>query len=262
MAITVFPDPVVPADVDYLVGTASTGLSAEIVVGTTPGGELGGTWAAPTVAATHAGSAHHTRSHDHSDASDDNTIAPVGITVSGTGKTALSFGDATTTTGLTIGADTNLYRLAANSLKTDDDFYVALAVIVDHADAGGKLYFGSAADTNLYRASASVLKTDDELQIAGNLYSQAGSAANQTLLADGIYFGSATDTRLYRVAANQLKTDDQFIAVDGITTKPVAGAVSDASFTVAPGSGTIAVDTTNSLLYVRVGATWKSVALA
>lgn len=43
---------------DYLVGTAQTGLSAEIVVGTTPGGELGGTWASPTVDATHSGSTH------------------------------------------------------------------------------------------------------------------------------------------------------------------------------------------------------------
>ena len=28
-------------------------------MGTTPGGELGGTWASPTVDATHSGSAHH-----------------------------------------------------------------------------------------------------------------------------------------------------------------------------------------------------------
>lgn len=44
--------------IDFLVGTATTALSAEIVVGTTPGGELGGTWASPTVDATHSGSAH------------------------------------------------------------------------------------------------------------------------------------------------------------------------------------------------------------
>src|SRR5687767_14815860 len=47
-----------PADVNYLVGTAADGLSAEIVVGTSPGGELGGTWASPTVDATHSGSTH------------------------------------------------------------------------------------------------------------------------------------------------------------------------------------------------------------
>lgn len=32
---------------------------------TTPGGELGGTWASPTVDATHSGSAHHGEDHDH-----------------------------------------------------------------------------------------------------------------------------------------------------------------------------------------------------
>src|SRR3989304_468533 len=52
-----------PTDADYLVGTANASLSAEIVVGTTPGGELGGTWAAPTVDATHSGSAHHAQAH-------------------------------------------------------------------------------------------------------------------------------------------------------------------------------------------------------
>jgi hypothetical protein len=47
-----------PTDVDYLVGTASGGLSNEIVAGTSPGGELGGTWASPTVDASHSGSTH------------------------------------------------------------------------------------------------------------------------------------------------------------------------------------------------------------
>jgi hypothetical protein len=47
-----------PTTADYLVGTANGSLSAEIVVGTSPGGELGGTWASPTVDATHSGSAH------------------------------------------------------------------------------------------------------------------------------------------------------------------------------------------------------------
>ena len=38
-----------PNTADYLVGTANGSLSAEIVVGTTPGGELGGTWGTPTI---------------------------------------------------------------------------------------------------------------------------------------------------------------------------------------------------------------------
>jgi hypothetical protein len=47
-----------PTSADYLVGTANGSLSGEIVVGTTPGGELGNTWASPTVDSTHSGSAH------------------------------------------------------------------------------------------------------------------------------------------------------------------------------------------------------------
>lgn len=43
---------------DYLVGAAHPGLPNAIAVGTTPGGELGGTWASPTVDATHSGSSH------------------------------------------------------------------------------------------------------------------------------------------------------------------------------------------------------------
>lgn len=38
-----------PTNADYLVGTANGSLSAEIVVGTSPGGELGGSWASPTI---------------------------------------------------------------------------------------------------------------------------------------------------------------------------------------------------------------------
>lgn len=38
-----------PTTADYLVGTANGSLSAEIVVGTSPGGELGNTWASPTI---------------------------------------------------------------------------------------------------------------------------------------------------------------------------------------------------------------------
>ena len=56
---------VAPASADFLVGTASGALSGEIVVGTSPGGELGGTWASPTVDTTHSGSSHAQVVSDH-----------------------------------------------------------------------------------------------------------------------------------------------------------------------------------------------------
>lgn len=62
-----------PTDADYLVGTANGTLSAEIVVGTTPGGELGGTWASPTVDATHSGSSHAGVVSTHEAAADPHT---------------------------------------------------------------------------------------------------------------------------------------------------------------------------------------------
>jgi hypothetical protein len=73
-----------PTNADYLVGTANGSLSAEIVVGTTPGGELGGTWASPTVDATHSGSTHDAATNTHiadgTDAHDASAISfsPVG----------------------------------------------------------------------------------------------------------------------------------------------------------------------------------------
>lgn len=50
----VFP----PSAANYLVGTSDPGLSGEIVVGTVPGGQLGGTWASPSVDTSHSGSTH------------------------------------------------------------------------------------------------------------------------------------------------------------------------------------------------------------
>jgi len=47
-----------PVDAAYLVTTSDPDLTSEVVVGATPGGELGGTWASPTVDTTHAGSSH------------------------------------------------------------------------------------------------------------------------------------------------------------------------------------------------------------
>lgn len=47
------------------------------------------------------------------------------LSLSGSGKTTLVFPDTTTTTGITWGGDTTLYRNAADVLKTDDSLIVA-----------------------------------------------------------------------------------------------------------------------------------------
>lgn len=76
--------------------------------------------------------------------------------------------------------DTNLYRSAANTLKTDDNVYVTLnlhleggadpAFSISHVNTfriqnTGVFVWGN--DTNLYRDSANVLKTDDGFVVGG-----------------------------------------------------------------------------------------------
>lgn len=86
-----------PIGADYLVGTANGTLTSEIVVGTSPGGELGGTWAAPTVDATHSGSSH----------------AGVQAAAEATAAAALAAHEADTTSVHGI-ADTSALALTAN----------------------------------------------------------------------------------------------------------------------------------------------------
>jgi hypothetical protein len=118
--------------------------------------------------------------------------------------------------GLTIGGDTNLYREAGNTLKTDDAFVVA--------QGGGRLVFntnsitfGAAGDANLYRPSAGALKTDGDMHVAGVLLGRPSTAGQVKVAQSGsvatITFGSADDTSLYRTGAGILETAGQFNAL-------------------------------------------------
>lgn len=92
------------------------------------------------------------------------------------GTPILKFGDGS-------GApDTNLYRQAANTLRTDDDFMATGSVyanrdqpdqiLFDQKAGDAAIYFGSSQDTNLYRYTANGLKTDDQLWAVGGLVSE------------------------------------------------------------------------------------------
>ncbi len=105
-----------PTGADYLVGTAQGGLSAEIVVGTAPGGELGGTWASPTVDATHSGSAHHAQSHAHNLAGDGSALNPADVNVSG--------GAVTLQRNLTDLAARRNWKIATEQVETGDVAFV------------------------------------------------------------------------------------------------------------------------------------------
>lgn len=165
-----------PTNADYLVGTANGSLSAEIVVGTTPGGELGGTWASPTVDATHSGSTH----------------AATQAAAESTAATALS-GHAADTTSIHGIADTAqlalLTQVPAVVLKTADESVTSSTVLQDDNELTFAVSANSIYWFQFYIVYESTTAGDIKFQIVttadedrfsyswpGNLASAAGAA--------------------------------------------------------------------------------------
>lgn len=128
-----------PTTADYLVGTADAGLSGEIVVGTSPGGELGGTWASPTVDATHSGSAHHAQTHAtaHQPGGADTmavdaAAATGSLRTLGAGAAQAAAGDHATTHASTTGKTANDHHNQAHTHPAEG------AVVVTHASTTGQ----------------------------------------------------------------------------------------------------------------------------
>jgi len=150
------------AGIDFLVGTASSGLSAEIVVGTSPGGELGGTWSSPTVDATHSGSTHAA------------TQAAAEATASGALSTHVGAADPHT----------------GYQKESEKDANSGYAGLDSSGNVTKPLLFGG--DTNLYRASASLLKTDDTIAAANTLSAYEATPAATACATSGQYYAAAT----------------------------------------------------------------------
>lgn len=132
----------------------------------------------------------------------DLTSGTAGITASGSiaanktggGKDQITLSSTTAGAGVTIGADTNLYRSAAGTLKTDG----SIIAVGDISTTGGGLSSGS-----------SITATYGILARSGtNQVNISGDGVNPI-----ITFGSAEDTNLYRGNSNQLKTDDALMVV-------------------------------------------------
>jgi len=120
--------------------------------------------------------------------------------------------------------DTNLYRTAVDSLKTDDNFTAG----------GGTIFIG--ADCSIYRTGADALQTDDAFRVNSAFRADGKSTisvATGTTVALGLKASAdaidrfrsdasgklewgdgtnAVDTNLYRSAADTLKTDDTLVA--------------------------------------------------
>lgn len=129
--------------------------------------------------------------------------------------------------------EANLYRSAANTLRTDDSFIVdgnasvngnstlgfsntatnvlrGTVRIADSSATNG-LWFGTnnlVFDANLYRSAANTLRTDDNFEI-----NFAGGKTSLNFVGAGTDVGLTinSDVNLYRSAADTLKTDDNFV---------------------------------------------------
>jgi hypothetical protein len=186
-----------PTTADYLVGTAQAGLSAEIVVGTTPGGELGGTWGSPTVDTTHAGSDHLQPVRKNSagsvfsrrrlnliegsnvtltvadDAGDDEVDVTIAASVSGSGLTVEDEGTPLATDATTldfVGAGVTASGAGATKTitipgggGTSDDNEASASVLIDATstgDAGGRAdHFPGTSLSGAWSSEATAVST-------------------------------------------------------------------------------------------------------
>ncbi|MBM4240564.1 MAG: hypothetical protein FJ150_02660, partial [Euryarchaeota archaeon] len=125
-----------PTDADYLVGTSNGMLTNEIVVGTSPGGVLGGTWASPTIDADAINDTHidwGTGANQVNPADFvDQDIGDITITTGSWAVEDDSHAHTTATiSGIDISADTNLAGTANEITLTDDTLSLHSAITRD-----------------------------------------------------------------------------------------------------------------------------------
>jgi hypothetical protein len=169
--------------------------------------------------------------------------------------------DINSATKLIWGGDTNLYRSAGNTLKTDDAFIANTLqassatdklLVLNNSSAGTESYMQfQLAGVDAWRVGAntsgSLFFYDNDNAAVQVEFDQFGSIiASNDLYTNGgivsigdmgpsgeggILFGYSTDTNLYRSAGNTLKTDDAFI-VAGLLTGQTGATISGAAISL------------------------------
>lgn len=156
------------------------------------------------------------------------------------------------TGGLVMGAlaDANLYRSAANVIKTDGQFSAVGDIIAQDGNAGqviignegpgseAAVVFGSAADVNLYRSAANVLKTDDAFHVGGLLQALGNADVDGTLTVDS----TSTLTGLATL------TGGATTATGNYTTTSSGGFVASGTGSVSTNSGNISSTSGNLVI--------------
>lgn len=251
-----------PSTADYLVGTADGGLSNEIVVGTSPGGELGGTWASPTVDASHSGSTH----------------AAVQAAAEATAAAALAAHnhtgvyqplDADLTALAAAGNSTVLAATTASFLTADETKLDGIEAAADVTDATNVAAAGAVMESDTTTAAMSFVVDEDNMasDLATKVPTQQSVKAyadtKQPLDADLTALAAANNSAVLANTTASFLTADE-TKLDGIealadvtdaANVSAAGAAMISSGAGAPGStpakvGNIYIDTTGGRVYV------------
>jgi hypothetical protein len=222
-----------PTDANYLVGTANAGLSAEIPVGTSPGGELGGTWALPTVDATHSGSSH----------------AATQAAAEATAAAALVSHEADTTSVHGIANTANLALTTGTLAQFAATTSAQLAGVISDETGSGALVFGTSptlVTPALGTPSAAVLTNATGLPTAG-LVDDAVTNTKLANMATATFKGRTTagtgdpeDLTATQSTAllNNFVGDSGAGGTKGLVPAPAAGDAAAAKFLKADGTWT------------------------
>lgn len=120
----------------------------------------------------------------------------------------------------------------------------------------------AAGSTILTLESTSGQRSGHSTQVAGDTFGRAVLWGDATLV--GLELGpgnAARDVNLYRSAANYLTSDDK-LRPASLKVQVKAGTPVDGDIVGGAESGDVVLDTTNSKIWFRVGATWKGVVIA
>lgn len=208
------------------------------------------------------------------------------------------------TGGLVLGGDTNLYRAAAGTLKTDNSLragsllrandglstQVSIGAVGPASESG--MVLGSANDTNLYRSAADTLKTDDNLIVGtpgtatGSVVTIDGtqtltnkrvtkrtgttaSSATPTINSDDVDFYSLTaqaaDITSFTTNLSGTPTEGQtlWIAITGTASRAITWGPSFEASTVALPTTTSGTDRLDvGFIWNSASSKWRCVAVA